>query len=110
MELSRDMILAQTDAIGSLSKAADGHLSLKARKCIWVAMGPAMEPLLPLKEQVGARRRIQLARLSVEYVLPVWSRRWPNDDGPKQMLVISDALIENSIGRDVAQKQKDQFW
>lgn len=59
---------------------------------------------------MGYERRVALDTLCVQRVMPVWSRCFPGDDGPEQMLAIAARLLVREIDPGFAQELRDGFY
>jgi hypothetical protein len=110
MDLPPALSEALRDAQAALAANAYGELILPARKRIWAAMGP--RKLNGPRAIIGPplRRRARLAALAVRYVLPIWHRAFPGDDGPERMLADARSYLQQEMEFVTASDKRDQFW
>src|SRR6266498_411732 len=110
MALSTELIAAIQSASSSLSTNTDGELILPERKQSWRAMGELLLEGNRAIKGIGLRRRTKLARLCVQKVLALWDEVWPDNDGPRQMLITADQYLNGAIDYDVAWERKNSYW
>src|SRR6266511_3517511 len=106
MALSTELIAAIQSASSSLSTNTDGELILPERKQIWRAMGELLLEGNRAIKGIGLRRRTKLARLCVQKVLALWDEVWPDNDGPRQILITAAPYLNCAIDYDVARDSK----
>jgi Immunity protein Imm5 len=96
------------EARSELEARDDGRLPLPQRRRVREAFGPE-EPLDAAAAPPGLRRRVELARLAAERVMPVWYAEAPGDHGPEEMLVLADRRLNRQISAAQADDLADQF-
>ncbi|BAZ15341.1 hypothetical protein NIES4071_72130 [Calothrix sp. NIES-4071] len=87
------------EANKSLSSHPQHDLNLGYRHAIWVVFG-----------DTGHLRRTVLALSTVRHVLPIWNRRFPNDDRPQQILNLAEKVISGDVSKAFAEKESQKFW
>jgi Immunity protein Imm5 len=102
--LPADLEQRIADARGVLEQRDDGRLPLPQRRRVREAFGP-WQPLDAPHAPPGLRRRVELARLAAERVLPVWYAEAESDHGPEQML----ALAERRLNREISEAEADDL-
>lgn len=107
MSAEEELSERRREARRALEDAPDGRLPLPYRRRIRAVFGPCEGPLpdVPL----GRRRRVALARLSAERVLPVWEAERPQDRRPQRMLELAEALLEGREDPVVADRELGDF-
>jgi Immunity protein Imm5 len=110
MDLSTDLIEAVHIASSKLISNANGELILSERKRIWSTMGELLIEGNRAIKGIGLTRRTKLASLCVRKVLGLWDEVWPDNYGTRQMLMVADQYLDNSIDFDSAWKRKNSFW
>ncbi len=88
MSCSNVFLLAK----GAVRDPASGNLDLPLRRAIWRALGPKLG-----NGGVGRERRYDLARSSVQKVLPIWNERFPGNNFPLKMLGLAEAAKSNGL-------------
>jgi hypothetical protein len=61
-------------------------------------------------DRIGHRRRVKLATLSVEKVLPLWNSLLPSDNTPVRALELADKVMTGNMSRDVVDKEAGSLW
>lgn len=51
-----------------------------------------------------------LSIITVEYLLPLWESKWPNNALPKQLLDIATQTIVGNISREVVKEKFENGW
>ncbi|MUG99362.1 hypothetical protein F7734_46585 [Scytonema sp. UIC 10036] len=74
-------------------------LNLGYRHAIWAAFGDN-----------GHLRRTALALSTVRHVLPIWNRRFKNDDRPQQILTLAEKVISGDVSKAFAAKESQHLW
>jgi len=107
MSAEEELSERRREARRALEDAPDGRLPLPYRRRIRAVFGPCEGPLpdVPL----GRRRRVALARLSAERVLPVWEAERPQDRRPQRMIELAEALLEGREDPVVADRELGDF-
>lgn len=110
---SSDGLPAQLqDALRSAWQALDqnpvGHLPLPARRAIYSALGP-VENRGGAPAGAGYARHVELDKLAVQHVLPVWQGVHAGDDGPQRMLALADRVVRGEVEPQSARRERDRF-
>lgn len=69
----------------SIEANPNHHLELGIREAIYMEMGPWIGDEA-VKDKSGYYRRVELAKLSLEKVLPIWDKSWPGNDLTKNYM------------------------
>ncbi|MEJ8857872.1 Imm5 family immunity protein [Variovorax robiniae] len=110
MAPSQELAVAIQVARHALGQDRNGELRLPERKAIWAAMGPTVvengKPVLAL----GSRRRLRLAILTAEHVLPVWAKDFPANQEPQHMLAVAEKWLAGHADFQAAWMLRNSFW
>jgi Immunity protein Imm5 len=96
------------EARAVLDDQPDGSLPLPQRRRIREAFGP-WRPTDRREPPPGLRRRVELARLAAEHVLPIWHAEAPDNHGPERMLELARQRLEREVSEDEAEELSDRF-
>jgi len=107
-DLPPDLEQRIAEARTVLDQRGDGRLPLPQRRRVREAFGP-WEPLDAPTAPPGLRRRVELARLAAERVLPVWYAEAEGDHGPEQMLEFAERRLNREISEAEADDLADRF-
>lgn len=99
--MQKKIILAQE----ALNKNPNFDLPLGHRQNIWNELGPQSSKMTP-----AHKHRTNLAILTAEHVLPIWTEEKPNDDTLKQILELASKVRDGEIKVSVAEKKFDDYW
>ena len=58
----------------------------------------------------GHKRRVKLAALSIEKVIPLWESRFPADRTPRQCLELAQNLIVGDVTSATAERESNRLW
>ncbi|KYC36638.1 hypothetical protein WA1_43930 [Scytonema hofmannii PCC 7110] len=87
------------EALESVYRHPQHDLNLGDRHAIWAAFGDN-----------GHLRRTALAISTVRHVLPIWNRRFKNDDRPQQILTLAEKVISGDVSKAFAEKESQHLW
>lgn len=102
--MTPDLILAIERGRTSVGRPGDHDLWLGLRQLLYRSLG------LPRLTGLGYRRRVLLAALTAEYVLPLWSRKHPKDHRPQRMLQASRAFAAGDRAAKADERARLTFW
>lgn len=95
-------LAAQIDAAAAdVDARADGQLIRGRRQAILRSFGDAAE---------GRARRAQLARRTVEHVMPLWQGERPGDTDPEHVLHLIDGVLDGSVSENEARRAAGGLW
>lgn len=86
-------------ALESVYRHPQHDLNLGYRHAIWAAFGDN-----------GHLRRTAIAVSTVRHVLPIWNRRFKNDDRPQQVLTLAEKVISGDVSKAEAEKESQNLW
>ena len=58
----------------------------------------------------GRKRRVRLATISIEKVLPTWESSFPNDRTPHKALTLAIEVIDGTTSEAVAELEMGNLW
>jgi|SRR5579871_1340328 len=90
-----------------LKNDPDGELNLGRREAIWKLFGPTAQDA---RVTVGHKRRFRLAELTLNHVLPIWTKAFPDDDTPQRALKEAKHWIEHRPSNEHVEKQTGSYW
>ncbi|OPX86540.1 MAG: hypothetical protein A4E53_02973 [Pelotomaculum sp. PtaB.Bin104] len=100
-------------AIGLAHEAMMAHLqhdlNLGYRRLIWAGLGPHMNSSCQ-NELIGLKRRVNLAILAAQMVLPIWNKFYPSDDLPYRCIDLARQVLNKNLDENVAWEQRNMFW
>jgi Immunity protein Imm5 len=85
-----------------------GRLSLSSRRRIWSAIRANSDAANPI--QVGHLRCVFLDTLCVRKGLGLWSKVFPNDRGPQEMVSLAFEYLEREVSATEVEKKRDAFF
>lgn len=92
-EMPGSLIAALELCKSSLAGAENSDLKLGCRQLVWAKLGPWQEPR-DFPRHPGLRRRVHLAMLATEKVLPIWSASGEESPLPREILAGVQAYLD----------------
>lgn len=103
--------MLSNDCFESVKNDNNHCLSAQWKRRLWEALGPVSYDVNGYAmTTIGLRRRVLLAKLAVEEVLPIWQRSFPTNRLPMRMLSYADQVLSNSIDRSNAVGIYQEGW
>jgi len=84
-------------------------LNLGYRRLIYEQLDPGTD-IPPQKERDGLKRRVNLAILAAEKVLPFWEKVYPGNGLPQRCLQLARQVLHGQVDDNEAWKQRDLLW
>lgn len=98
------------DSRHNLAINEHGHLPLRLRKEIWMAMGDIPDPNVDVPQlTVGHRARALLAIHAVRRVLPLWNAHFSNIDEPTRLVELSTRYTNGELTLEDIRNTKNAF-
>lgn len=87
------------------------HLPLPLRKKLWLAFGPIELGKHEIARRTSAyQKRITLALLSCEKVLPIWKKLIPGSDIPEKALQYAAEYLNDSSDADATEEKLNSLY
>lgn len=110
MSLLPDILTQELDQAHRVMMLDPQHdVSLGYRRSIWALLGPHMGSPDP-NRSIGLRRRVNLAILATQRVLPIWNRVYPCDNLPCHALDFARQVLDKTLADEIAWEWKNSFW
>src|SRR5271165_483619 len=97
-----------SEASRAIVRATNHHLNLGYRQAIWSQLGPRSDADHRLSPP--HLKRIRLAVLSVELVLPLWERRFGTNRLPQDALALISSYRKGQTRTDVMLSKVGPYW
>lgn len=110
MDLPRHCIESIEACRSALRQNSLGHLILRPRKRLLLALGPyRRDPQARAIPSVGHRRRVALACATAEKVIPLWERHLYGDGRARRMVELARAYASGGSTEEAARDKIGRF-